>query len=358
MATHGLFSTAGRVSTPLAIAVLLVCRGWSAEPGQYASSSDSATPSLVREALEKEVAGDNRQRESLLRQALDRSPKDPAPHWQLKQVRLHDKWQSPADVERASCHDKPLAEYSKRRDAAGLNVDDQVALARWCRKNQLNQQQRIHWLLVLQLDPGNADALKALGMRPFHGTLATPSQIDQLRAQMHRVAKATDRWRPRIGQWLGTIQRGDALLPQDLRDRICVISDSGEMLGLERGLWLEAGAKNKKQELHRMVLAIALALADNPYPAGAEALARSAAFSEYTDVRSAAISGLKKHPLDHYVPLLLSGLQSPIEADMQCMLSATGDLITALFRLPGGGAEQCLGFAAACPRRHSRRLFR
>ena len=158
MATHGLFSTAGRVSTPLAIAVLLVCRGWSAEPGQNASSSDSATPSLVREALEKEVAGDNRQRESLLRQALDRSPKDPAPHWQLGQVRLHDKWQSPADVERASCHDKPLAEYSKRRDAAGLNVDDQVALARWCRKNQLNQQQRIHWALVLQLDPGNADA--------------------------------------------------------------------------------------------------------------------------------------------------------------------------------------------------------
>ena len=37
---------------------------------------------------------------------------------------------------------------------------------------------------------------------------------------------------------------------------------------------------------------------------------------------------LKRHPLDHYVPLLLSGLQSPIEASMQCMLGAAGDLIT------------------------------
>ena len=68
-------------------------------------------------------------------------------------------------------------------------------------------------------------------------------------------------------------------------------------------------------------------LGGNPRPAAAESLARYAAFSAFKDVRAAAVAGLKRHPLDHYVPLLLSGLQSPIEASMQCTLSASGDLI-------------------------------
>jgi hypothetical protein len=59
------------------------------------------------------------------------------------------------------------------------------------------------------------------------------------------------------------------------------------------------------------------ALNDNPFPAAAESLARSAVFSGFEDIRSAAIAGLKRHPMDHYAPLLLSGLESPIALDTE-----------------------------------------
>ena len=45
-----------------------------------------------------------------------------------------------------------------------------------------------------------------------------------------------------------------------------------------------------------------------------ESLARHAVFSGLPSVRDAAIAALKQRPLDAYVPLLLSGLHSPIEA--------------------------------------------
>jgi hypothetical protein len=70
------------------------------------------------------------------------------------------------------------------------------------------------------------------------------------------------------------------------------------------------------------------ALGANPHPAAAASLARFVVLANYDDVRTAAIAGLKRHPLDHFVPLLLSGMQSPIEASMQCTLSAGGDLVT------------------------------
>jgi len=349
MATRSFGSMPGPSWISLAIAVLLAGSGWSAEPKQDAAVPGASTAALVRAALEKEVAGDNSQREDLLRQALDESPKDAAAHWQLAQVRVQDKWQSTASIESASRYDKRLAEYVRRRDAAGPNAVDQIALARWCRKNRLDDQQRVHWILALQVEPDSAEAIQALGLRVYRGTLATPAQINKLTANVHRVSQAADRWRPRVAQWLGAIERSNGLMPSDFRENLGKISDSYEMLGLERSLWLEVGAKGKKLEFHRMSLTTMLALSDNPYPAAAESLVRGAVFSEFNDVRTAAATGLKKHPLDHYVPLLLSGLQSPIEADMRCVLSAAGDLITSYSVFQEGALNNVSAALLLCP---------
>ena len=306
------------------LALLSAARGLGADPKPDPSGSGGAS-ALVERALESELAGDNTHRDALLRQAVDEYPDDCFAHWQLGHVRVKDKWQSTVQVELAAQHDNHLAEYTKRRDAAGTSAADQVALALWCRRNRLDQQQRVHWLLVLQVQPDNADAIKALGLRPFWGMLATPGQIAQFRARLQRVSQAVDRWRPLIGQWLAAIEKTGAVIPEVIRRKLVKISDSYEMLGVERALWLQIGAKGKKWEMHRMTMAIALALAENPYPAAAESLARSAVSSEYGDVRSAAIDGLKKHPLDHSAPILLSGLQSPVE--VHTAVERCGDVI-------------------------------
>ena len=175
-----LFSMARRASAPLAIAILLASRGWTAEPSQNVALSQP-TGGLVQAALEKELTGDNSQREALLQQAVEESPKDTAAHWQLGEVRLRGKWQTVSQAEHAARLDKRLADYARRRVAAGMNVDDQVALARWCRRNQLDEQQRAHWRLALQAQPDNAEAIQALGLRPYCGMMATPAEINQFR---------------------------------------------------------------------------------------------------------------------------------------------------------------------------------
>ena len=51
-----------------------------------------------------------------------------------------------------------LAEYSRRRDAAGASAADHAALARWCRKNRLDQQQRAEWCASCA-EPANPEAI-------------------------------------------------------------------------------------------------------------------------------------------------------------------------------------------------------
>ena len=251
----------------------------------------------MRTALEKELAGDNPQREVLLRQALDQSPKNAARIGSLAWSACRTSGRPQRKSSGRAAHDKRLAEYDRRRDAAGPNVGDQTALARWCRRNCLDDQQRVHWLWVLQLQPDNVEAIQSLGLKPYRGMMLTPTQIERFRLRLRRISQAADRWRPRVEQWLAGIERGSAVMPPNFCEKLCKISDPCEMLGLERTFWQQVAAKGKKQEYHRMVLAIMLALADNPSPAAAEALARSAVFSEFDDVRAVAIDALKRRPL-------------------------------------------------------------
>jgi hypothetical protein len=284
---------------------------------------------LVRAALENESACRNEQREALLKQALRQNPNDSQAHWQLGHVRVGDAWLSPSQVEQSARQDHRLAEYRRLRDAAGPTVEDQVALAQWCRKNKLNEEERIHWLLALELQPDQPDAiqgLRNLSLHPYQGTWVTDAQIAQVKGQAQKTYKAMEEWRPLVSQWQRADERHETSPPVEVREKISQISEPAEMLGLEWAILRQVNAKKDQQ--HRIVLALVKTLEDNPHPVVAQFFVRQSVFSSFEDVRQATAEGLKRHPLDHYVPLLLSGLQSPIEADIKCMLNATGQLAT------------------------------
>ena len=88
-----------------------------------------------------------------------------------------------------------------------LTVDSQAALARWCRKNKLADEERVHWQIVLQLQPGNPEAIQGLGLKPYAGMLLTQSQIQQVKVQVQKLGKAVDRWRPLVIQWRNAATR-------------------------------------------------------------------------------------------------------------------------------------------------------
>ncbi|MEI7902762.1 MAG: hypothetical protein WCK89_21150, partial [bacterium] len=311
---------------PLAAAmgVLVVGRGWSAEPRQGAAARVTPGPNLVRAALESELAGRNDDRKALLRQALRETPDDGPAHWHSGQVRYQNAWLAPVEVEILVAQDRRLSEYGRLRDKAAPTVAEQAALARWCRKKRLADEERVHWLAVLELQPDNVEAMKTLGLRPFLGLLLTARQVEQLKAHLQKARQAADGWRPLVGQWRSAMERGESTSRDVVRQRLSTISDPAEMLGMEQDLWRQVGAKHQPRLYHAMILELMHALRGNPHPAAAESLARHAVFAEHGDVRAAAIAGLKPHPFDHYVPLLLSGLQTPIDADVRSTAGATG----------------------------------
>ncbi len=156
---------------------LPVARGLSAEPANKAPQADPAVQELVKQALEKEIAGDNRGRDELLHKALDASPDDPAANWQLGRLRVGRAWRSAADVGDDAQNDKRLIEYRRRRDQSQATVASQASLAQWCKKNRLDDEARFHWMTVLQFQPDNAEALAALKLKSFNGSLMTPAEI-------------------------------------------------------------------------------------------------------------------------------------------------------------------------------------
>ncbi len=218
----------------LLAAMLPVLLAWSAEPAKKAPQVDPAVQDLVQAALGSEATGDNHGRAENLAEGRQPIAQDAATHWQLGQVWIDGQWLTPDQAQKIAAGDKRLAQYRTLRDRSVLTVDSQAALARWCRKNKLADEERAHWQIVLQLQPDNAEAIKALGLRPFAGMLLTQGQIQRLKTQLQTLAKAVDRWRPLVAQWRKAVEHHQTAPPAEVRDKLAKLSDSAEMLALER----------------------------------------------------------------------------------------------------------------------------
>ena len=190
-----------------------------------------------------------------------------------------------------------------------MTVVDQAALAKWCKKNRLPDEERVHWLLTLQLQPDNAEAIKGLGLHSYQGMLLTNSQIAECRALVQAFKKAMEHWRPIVAQWSRDIKNRDRPDAGADMSNVRKISTSAEMLALERVVWQHVDArKNNKRLYEALSQELILELKEMPQQAAVESLARHAVFSPSATVRMAATSALKERAFDRYVPILLSGL--------------------------------------------------
>ena len=71
-------------------------------------------------------------------------------------------------------------------------------------KNRLDNEARCHWQRVLRLQPDNAEAIAGLNLRAYQGMLLAPQEIARLKAQIHDVRKAMERWTPIVSRWRTT----------------------------------------------------------------------------------------------------------------------------------------------------------
>jgi tetratricopeptide (TPR) repeat protein len=134
---------------------------------------------LVAAAAQAAIAGNNAHYLSFLHEALRRDPGNELARWQLGEVRLDDKWLTVEEAQRRAAADPRQAEYCKLRAAAAQNVQDQLELARWCRKSKLADEAKFHFSTALSLDPKNEEALRSLDMRWKGGQLVNRDESTQ-----------------------------------------------------------------------------------------------------------------------------------------------------------------------------------
>ncbi len=160
------------------------------------SVSASTAEPLIAAAVRAEVAGDSSKYVSLLEEAAKATPDKDLVHWQLGQIQRNGNWVSVDDVQREAASNPLEADYLKRRSAATNNVADQLELARWCRDNKLVDEARLHWNVVLALEPTNKEALRSNDLILKNGHPIAREDLAEQKKRAHEAMLATQHWDP------------------------------------------------------------------------------------------------------------------------------------------------------------------
>ena len=195
---------------------------------------DAGAPpaALVKAALESELDGPSELRRTLLEQALARDPNF-AP--------LAGSRASSAGTA-AGCTSTTFPSASPttslwppiaraRRD--GRHGRQSPRLAKWCHKNKLVDEERIHWAKVLEFESGDAEALAALGLQLYDGRLLTRQQIEQEKQRAGERLRATQHWQPQIVKWRNAIEHGSGKDRDAALEKLRTLSDPGAIAPLE-----------------------------------------------------------------------------------------------------------------------------
>ncbi len=263
----------------------------------------SATPAeLVKAALQSEIDGASTLRASLLSDALERDPDFAPARWHSGFVRYDGSWLKVDDVPERAADDKRLIVYRKQRDAMVDTADNHRALARWCHKNQLPDEERVHWAKVLEFERGDAEALAALGLKLHEGRWLTRAQIDAEKQRAGERLRAARKWHPKILKWRNAIDHGNGKDRDKALAALRSLNDPDAIPVLEAVFAVNADSA-KSKELNRLLIET---VGRMPHSDATQVLLRRAIVPESIEIRTAAADELKKRPMHVYVPQLIA----------------------------------------------------
>ncbi|NUQ63206.1 MAG: hypothetical protein HUU20_12070, partial [Pirellulales bacterium] len=192
------------MSTSLLVFVVLT-----ASPAAGAGEArNSEADRLVEQALEAELEGNNAKRRNLLAEALRAAPQCEAARWQTGQVRVGRRWMTLAESQQTAAEDPLLERYRRTLaecDGRMTPAAAQRAMARWCRQSKLPQQERFHWLKLIELSPNEPEALAALELCWHRGQLMGRDEA----AEMQAVERAQHEWCDRLQELAPRLERSE-----------------------------------------------------------------------------------------------------------------------------------------------------
>ncbi len=251
-------------------------------------------------------------------------------------------------------------EYEKIRPAYPDTVEGQWALAEWCRQKRLPLERETHLKRIIELDPNQIDARRALGYVQIDGQWITqdelmiergyklykshwmlPQAIELLESKA-KMESARQEWFQNIKRWrgwLGTDRDGQAREnfgniadPMAVKALLLGLRDDGSVPA--RLIYVESLAKINSPEA---AMGLAVAAIEDPVPEVRQTCLDRLQSEKRPDVVSYFVSKLraKDNPTVNLAGVALGRMKDP---------SAVGPLIDALvtthkFKIPKPGGE-------------------
>jgi hypothetical protein len=272
---------------------------------------------LVRQALDADLAGRQDERATLLRQAVEQAPLYAPARWQSGELLHGDQWLAVRAAQVQVSADRRLKEYRQARDQLDSSVAAHLTLARWCRKQQWREREDFHWSSVLRLQPNNREAIDALELQEYRGLWLTADEIALHKKLARRAEENLNHWQPIFAQAKEAIDGDDSLRRAEAIDQLRLLRDPAALPALALSL-------SKASEAWS--LAAVAALANIEAQAATDVLTWQAVASEHEPVRQAAIESLKERPWHAYVPALVGSLNSPLELTYYVNAVSPGDM--------------------------------
>jgi hypothetical protein len=69
------------------------------------------------------------------------------------------------DAVRQAADDEQIKAYRELREEQSGTADGELEIAMWCRKQKLEEEERLHWWTLLAMAPDDADAIRALRLQ-------------------------------------------------------------------------------------------------------------------------------------------------------------------------------------------------
>jgi hypothetical protein len=235
-------------------------------------------------------------------------------------VRVGKRWLPLNEAQQLAAQDPRLLQYRQMRAALEkrfVGPVEHTALARWCRQQGLDAQAKYHWYKVLQAEPQHAEALQGLGVVWYGGTLMAKEELARLHKDARRARYALNEWGRRLDRLARKIEHSKSRPEQAaaaLRE-LRAVDDPEAVAALEK--ILAEGNPTLAREVVQVLGNIAVQQAT-------QALVRISVLAPDRALRAAAAEQLRVRPLHDYAPLLLAGLENPLETWFQVSLTPAG----------------------------------
>ena len=269
-------------------------------------------------AIEATLEGDSEGRQQALEAAVAADPEHAPSRGERGEVKDGDRWVSAWYAQRLAAEDSDRAAYRERLRGMEDTPTAHARMAKWCDKAGLTPEARAHWLVVLENNPNDEDALAGMRATWRGGKLVDRGLAQEADEQSARGRRAAQAWEKRLRQ----VERSHGVEAVEIFQSE---ADGHAALPVERRVAL-LGSGDEKADTRRREIAEAFIEASYDLPSAdvTASLCRIATLASDKALAAGATEALKRREQFDVMPMLLSHLKAPIDSNFQVSMRPGG----------------------------------